>query len=94
MVSKSFVLFENFEEIFDLSVFKVISDDIVLDIILFEENRSVGKDLVIDVFEKEFDLFIYLKYCVKNIKVKDIVKLNEDILSCFLIVFFFMKEYL
>ncbi|XP_046495526.1 dystonin isoform X4 [Equus quagga] len=94
MVSKSPVPFENLEEIFDSSVSKVISDDIASDIILSEENRSVGKDSVTDAPEKELDLFTYLKHCGKNIKAKDIVKSNEDIPSCSLIASPPMKEHL
>lgn len=92
VVSKSPVQFENLDEIFDSSISKVITDDIPSDIPLSEGNTDTEKDSLADGPGKESDLFTYLKHCAKDVKAKNVLKPNEDIPGCVLMVSSAMKE--
>ncbi|XP_073761229.1 dystonin isoform X1 [Callorhinus ursinus] len=93
VVSESPVQFENLEEIFDSSVSKVISADMISDTLLSEVDASPEKDSFTDGPEKDSDLFTYLKHCAKDVKAKDVLKPNEGIPGCVLIASPAMKEH-
>ncbi|XP_063112959.1 dystonin isoform X6 [Cavia porcellus] len=76
--SRSPVQFEDLEEIFQMSVSKVINDDATSDVVLLEGNATTVKESFTSRPGNERDLLAFLKHNAKGIKAKDVLKPNED----------------